>query len=341
MRFGAPLNFWLLVLAPLMAGFLVWAFVAKRRVLRRFAQWSMIEKLIANASPGRQYAKMFLLLSGLLFLVLALTEPQFGARLKMVQRRGVDVVVALDVSRSMLAEDVKPNRMERAKYQIRALLDRLEGDRVGLVVFAGQAFVQCPLTLDYGALDMLLDVVDAGTIPVQGTALGDAVRVAASCFDEDDRKHKAVVLFTDGEDHVGEPVEAAEKAAKVGVQIFAVGLGTQAGELIPASDEQGKGGFHRDRGGNPVKTSLDESTLKQMALATDGDYFRSSLGGRELDALHERLAQMDQKEFGSTRFTQYEERFQIPLLLAIACFLGEAFLGDGRRRKEEWKGRFA
>ena len=341
MRFGTPLNFWLLALVPLMAGFLVWALVAKRRALRRFAQWSMIEKLTANTSPGRQYVKMFLLLCGLLFLVLALTGPQFGAKLEIARRRGVDVVIALDVSRSMLAEDVKPNRMERAKYQIRTLLDRLEGDRVGLVVFAGQAFVQCPLTLDYGAFDMLLDVIDAGTIPVQGTAIGDAVRVATRCFDEDDRKHKAVVLFTDGEDHVGKPVEAAETAAEDGVRIFAMGLGTQAGELIPAGGEPGRGGFHRDRGGNPVKTSLDESTLKQMALATDGDYFRSSLGGGELDALHGRLAQMDQKEFGSTRFTQYEERFQMPLLLAIACFLGEALLGDGRSRKEEWKGRFA
>ena len=340
MRFGAPLNFWLLLLLPLLGLFLAWALIAKRRALMRFAQLDMMEKLIENASSGRQYWKSGLLLAGSLFLIAALAGPQFGAKLAMAQRKGVDVVVALDVSRSMLAEDVKPSRLERAKHQIGELIERMEGDRVGLVLFAGQAFVQCPLTLDYGAIRMFLEIVHAGSIPVQGTAIGDAVRVATRCFDEGDRQHKVIVLFTDGEDHVGEPVEAATAAAEEGVIIFAVGLGTQSGELIPEKEEGGLS-FHKDRQGNYVKTRLDEGTLEQMVLATDGDYFRSSLGGGELDALYEQVAQMDQKEFGSTRFTQYEERFQIPLLLALVCFFAEAFLGDGRTREKEWRGRFA
>ena len=341
MRFGTPINFWLLLVLPLLAGFLVWATIAKRRALMRFARLAMIERLTWNVSRGRQYGKAFLLLVGVLFATLALTGPQFGAKLAMAQRKGVDVVVALDVSRSMLAEDVRPNRLERAKYQIRELLEVLEGDRVGLVVFAGQAFVQCPLTLDYGAIDMFLDIIDAGAIPVQGTAIGDAVRVAARCFDEEDRKHKVIVLFTDGEDHVGEPVEAAEAAAGEGVRLFAVGMGTQTGELIPVRDEKGGVDFHRNRQGGPVKTRLDEEVLKQMVLATDGDYFRSSLGSGELESIKEQIAGMDQKEFGSTRFTQYEERFQMPLLLALICLFVEAFLGDGKSRQREWKGRFA
>jgi Ca-activated chloride channel homolog len=340
-RFGTPINFWLLLLLPLLAGFLVWATIAKRRALMRFARLAMVERLTWNVSRGRQYGKGFLLLVGVLFVALALTGPQFGAKLAMAQRKGVDVVVALDLSRSMLAEDVRPNRLERAKYQIRELLEVLEGDRVGLVVFAGQAFVQCPLTLDYGAIDMFLDIIDAGAIPVQGTAIGDAVRVASRCFDEEDRKHKVIVLFTDGEDHVGEPVEAAEAAAEEGVRLFAVGMGTQAGELIPVRGENGGVDFHRNRQGGPVKTRLDEGVLKQMVLATDGDYFRSSLGSGELEAIKEQIARMDQKEFGSTRFTQYEERFQMPLLLALICLFAEAFLGDGKSRQREWKGRFA
>ena len=340
MRFGAPLNFWLMLLLPLLGIFLAWALIAKRRALMRFAQLEMMEKLIENASSGRQYWKSALLLVGTLLLIAALAGPQFGAKLAMAQRKGVDVVIVLDVSRSMLAEDVKPSRLERAKHQIGELIERMEGDRVGLVLFAGQAFVQCPLTLDYGAIRMFLEIIHAGSIPVQGTAIGDAVRVASRCFDEGDRQHKVIVLFTDGEDHVGEPVEAATAAAEEGVRIFAVGLGTQSGELIPEQEEGGLS-FHKDRQGNYVKTRLDEGTLEQMVLATDGDYFHSSLGGGELDVLYEQVAQMDQKEFGSTRFTQYEERFQIPLLLALSCFFAEALLGDGRTREKEWRGRFA
>jgi Ca-activated chloride channel family protein len=340
-RFGTPLNFWLLLVLPLLAAFLAWALIARRRLLALFARQGLIERLTVDVSSARPYWKAWLLLSGSLFLLLSLTGPQFGAKLSMAQRRGVDVVVVLDVSRSMLAEDVKPNRLERARHQIRSLLDRLGGDRVGLVLFAGKAFVQCPLTLDYGAVEMLLDGVAAGAIPVQGTAVADAVRVAARCFDQDDRHHKVIVLFTDGEDHEGDPVKAARAAAEEGVRLFAIGLGTQTGELIPEQSGEGRGGFHKDREGKPVVTRLNESVLKQMALVTEGDYYRSSLGEGELDAIGEQVAQMDQKEFGSTRFTQYEERFQVPLLLALICFFAEALLGDGRTRQKEWKGRFA
>jgi len=341
MRFGAPLSFWLLLLLPLIVALLLWALMAKRRDLARFAELTMAEKLTRNASRGRQHLKGALRVTGTLFLILAMTGPQFGAKLAMAQRRGVDVVIALDVSRSMLAEDVKPSRLERAKHQIGELLERMEGDRVGLVVFAGQTFVQCPLTLDYGGVRMFLDIIDAGTIPVQGTAIADAVRVATRCFEEGDRQHKVIVLFTDGEDHVGRPAAAAEAAAAEGVRIFAVGLGTQTGELIPEPEEGGGLSFHKDRQGQYVKTRLDEGTLEQMVLATDGDYYRSSLGGGELESIYGQIARMDQKELGSTRFTQYEERFQIPLLLALVCLFAEAFLGDGRTREKEWRGRFA
>jgi Ca-activated chloride channel homolog len=341
MRFGHPLNFWLLLLLPLLAAFLVWAAIARRKALLRFAPLAMIGRLVQNVNQGWQYGKALLLLAGVFFLILAMTGPQFGAKLTMAPRRGVDVVIALDLSRSMLAGDVKPNRLERARQQIGELLDRLEGNRVGLVVFAGQAFVQCPLTLDHGAVRIFLGIVDAGTLSVQGTAIGDAVRVAARCFDQDDRQHQAIVLFTDGEDHVGQPLEAAKGAAEKGVRIFAVGLGTQSGELIPETEESGASGFHKDRQGNYVKTHLDERLLEEMAMATDGAYFRSTLRGEELDAIYEQIAQIDQKELGSTRFAQFEERFQIPLLLAVLCFAMEALIGDGRRRRQEWKGRFA
>ena len=341
MRFANLYNFWLLLLLPFLAAFFAWALWARRRALAHFARSPLAEKLTRNLSRGRQVGKLVLLGLGTFFAILALTGPQFGTQLEMAQRKGVDVMLVLDVSRSMQAEDVKPSRLARAKYQIRGLLDLLRGDRVGLVVFAGKAFVQCPLTTDYGAVELFLDVLDAGAIPVQGTAIGDAVQLAVRSFEEGEGQHKAIVLFTDGEDHVGQPLAAAQTAAAQGVRIFALGLGTPDGELIPTEEEGGGVSFHKDKRGQYVKTRLDESTLQDMALETGGDYFRSTLGGAELDALYGQIAEMDQREIGSTRLTRYQERFQWPLLLALCCFFAEAFLGDARVQTREWKGRFA
>ena len=341
MHFGASTSFWLLFLLPFLGVFFIWAAARKRRGLVAFVGRELAAKLTQNVSRPRQRAKYVLLVVGAFFLVLALTAPRFGTRLAMAQRRGVDVMVLLDLSRSMLAEDLKPSRLERAKYQIGRLIDRMRGDRLGLVVFAGQAFVQCPLTLDYGAVQMFLDVVGTDTVPVQGTAVADAIAVAAECFDEGDRQHKVMVLFTDGEDHTGDPLAEAERVAEEGVRIFAVGLGTPDGELIPEPESGGALSYHKDRQGQYVKTRLDEEPLSQVALAANGAYFRSSLQGGELDAIYDEIARMDQKEFGAARFTQYEERFQIPLFVALVCFLAEAWLVDRRRGEEEWRGRFA
>lgn len=341
MRFADPVWFWLLLLVPATAMLLIAGLIARRRALVRFAEWPIVQRLVENSRSGRQILKAVLLASGVLFLVLALVRPQFGTRLAIAEQRGVDVVIALDVSRSMLAEDVRPNRLKHAVLQIRALLDGLDGHRVGLVLFAGKAFVQCPLTLDYGAVEMFLDLADAGSIPVQGTAVGDAVRVATRCFAADQQRHKAIVLFTDGEDHVGDPVGEAERAAATGVRIFTVGLGSRSGELIPVREERGDVSFHRDDDGNPVKTRLDESTLQEVALAADGEYVHSSLGGSELEALIEQLNGMDRRDLGSRRLTEYVERYQIPLAMALLCFFAEALLGDGRTHPHEWRGRFA
>ena len=188
---------------------------------------------------------------------------------------------------------------------------------------------------------MFLDILGPGSISAQGTAIGDALRLATRSFDPDDRHHKAVVLFTDGEDHVGRPVEAARAAAEARVRVFAVGLGTPDGELIPQTVDGGGVSYHKDEQGNYVKTRLDEGSLQEMALETEGDYFRSTLGGKELEAIYGQIAQMEQKDIGSSRLTRYEERFQWPLLAALVCFFAEALLGDARVRSREWKGRFA
>lgn len=338
MRFAAPDYFWLLLLVPALTLFLAWALIRKRRALARFAHQAMVPRLVDHSSQAWQYVRYLLLLAGLFFLVLTLTGPQFGAKTEVHRRRGVDVMVALDVSRSMLAGDVKPSRLGRAKHQIAELLDQLEGDRVGLVLFAGHAFVQCPLTVDYGALRMFLDLADTGAVPVQGTALADAIALAARCLPESEAQDKAIVLFTDGENHLGDPKAAAEEAAAKGIRIFAVGVGSPGGDLVP---DLKTGGYHQDEQGNYVKSRLDEESLQQVARVGEGTYFRSTLGGGEVGQIHDYLSQMDQREFGATRFTRYEERFQFCLLPALLCFLAEACLPEGRRRPGEWRGRFA
>jgi len=335
-RFAAHDLFWLLLLLPLLALFLAWAGHRRRRALARFAHQAMLPRLMEGGGAARRYGRPLLLLAGTLFLILALTGPQWGARTEIGKRRGVDVMVALDVSRSMLASDVKPSRLERAKHQVAELLDQLDGDRVGLVVFAGHAFVQCPLTVDYGALQLFLDLADTQVAPVQGTALGDAIGLAARSLPEGEVHGQAIILFTDGENHLGDAVGAAREAAGGGVRIFAVGVGTPAGELIPDLK-----GYHRDEEGNYVKSRLDERTLQQVAQAGEGAYFQSTLGGGEVGRLREYLGQMDQGEFGAARFTRYEERFQWCLLPAFLCFLAEALWPEGRRRPGQWRGRFA
>ena len=240
----------------------------------------------------------------------------------------------------MRAADFKPrDRLTVAKRVIAQHVLTREGDRIGLVVFAGEAFTQAPLTHDRELLAQILEGVRTGVI-TDGTAIGDAIRLASRAFDEDDRQHKAIVLFTDGEDLVSAPLKAAETAVDAGARIFVVGLGTPAGELIPTR-EGDQVAYHKDSQGNYVKTRLDEETLRQVALISDGGYFRSSLRGGEIDRIYQEISEMDQKEMGSTQFTEYEERYQIPLALALACFVAEALIADRRRRQEEWKGRFA
>jgi Ca-activated chloride channel family protein len=252
----------------------------------------------------------------------------------------VDVVVALDVSRSMLAQDVKPSRLERARFQIAELSERLRSDRMGLVLFAGQALVQCPLTLDHSALRTYLNQADPTAVPVPGTALAEAIRLADRSYPEGSHQYKALILFTDGENFQEDPLAAARQAADRGVRIFAVGLGTPEGDLIPEGGADGRG-FHQDARGNYVKTRLAEETLQKIALTGDGAYYRSSVGGTEIGAIAEQIGHLDQRDLGTARLVQQEERFQIPLLLALACFAAEAWLSERRRGRREWQGRFA
>jgi Ca-activated chloride channel family protein len=285
---------------------------------------------VSDIKKGRRRVKAFLSLLAMAFGIVALTQPQWGYHWEEIKRLGVDIIVAIDVSESMLAEDVKPSRLERAKREVFDLIEMLEGDRIGLIVFAGTSFVQCPLTLDYGACKMFLDYIDTDLIPVPGTALADAIRTATASFSKRERKSKALILITDGEDHEGEPIEAAKEAKQEGIKIFPIGVGRKEGVPIPLRG--GSGGFKKDRQGDMVITHLDETTLQKIALETGGSYVSSVTGDMDLDKIYKEgiKQRIEQKQLKSTRKRRWEQRFQWFILCAL-LFIGLEFFVSERK----------
>ncbi len=320
---------WLLwLLVPF--GALLWLASRRRRTaLERFADKEMLAKLAPPLTSGRSMLRTGLLTLAFTALVVALAGPTWGFHWEDVERRGVDLVVALDLSRSMLAEDTKPDRLTAAKREIRDLLELLKGDRVGLVAFAGTAFVQCPLTMDYYAFELFLDEMDPDWVPVGGTDLAAAVRTSMQAFPENERSGKAVLLITDGEDHSGELQAAAEEARKEGVHVFVVGIGAPEGAPIP----DGRGGFIKQNG-KVVLSKLDEASLKELALTTDGTYVRSVAGDLDLRTLYldDLKGTRDARALASSREKRNEDRFQWALLPAILLLLFEGLTGPARSR---------
>lgn len=326
-----------LVALPL---FLALAFRAADRARRRLAAEELIPKLSHGFRPSRRRLKAFLQVAGVLFVLLALAGPRVGSREVTVKRRGIDLVIALDVSNSMLAKDVPPSRLARARREIEAFLGGLSGDRIALVAFAGDAYLQCPLTLDYGAARLFLDVVDERSVTRQGTNLGAAIRTALDAFPEGEDKYRAIVLVTDGEDQTGDGEAAAQEAARRGVRVYPIGVGSEAGEPIPLPAEEG-GGYKKDRQGQVVMTALDPESLERIALATGGEFHRATTGELELSRIHESLEKLGEKELASRSFTQYEERFQFPLGLGLLLLLIDFALPERVRPRRDWEGRFA
>ncbi|NCQ26793.1 MAG: hypothetical protein AUJ96_10175 [Armatimonadetes bacterium CG2_30_66_41] len=331
LRFANPSALHLLFLVPVLCVLLWLAFRQKRRVIEQLGNLELIRKMSVATSPRRQVAKAVLVVLATTLALLALARPQIGTKLMTVKRRGVDIVIAIDVSSSMLAEDLKPNRLEKAKREVAGLIDRLQGDRVGLVAFAGTAFVQCPLTLDYGAAKMFLDYLDTDLIPLPGTAIGKALKVATAAFDKRERKHKVIVLVTDGEDHDSKPEDAAKAAQQQGVRIYTIGMGSKLGEPIPVSNEQGQTEYKRDEKGEVVLSKLDPVTLQKIAFTTNGKYHHASQGELELQRIYEDLSKLERKQLQTRKFTQHEDRFQLLLALAIVLLVVEWAMTDRRR----------
>lgn len=318
---------------PLLVLFFVYVFHNKEKLMARFGQLDMLRKMMPGYSKKRAVWKSALFILSYIFLVIAMADPQIGTRLEEVKREGVDIIVALDVSLSMQAQDIAPSRLKKAKHEIAGLIDILQGDRIGLVAFAGMAHVQCPLTLDYSAAKLFLRMMDSDLIPVPGTALGDAIERSVKAFESKEHKHKVLILITDGEDHDTDPIKKAEQAAKEGIVIYTIGFGSPEGVPIPLYDRNGNQiGFKKDEQGNVVTSKLDVATLQKIAFITNGKYFVSSSGETELKEIYEQINKMEKKKLASRQFSQYEDRFQIFIIIALIFLLTEIFLPLRTRR---------
>jgi len=331
MRFAHPQLLWLLALTvALLAWFLGWAWRKKQSLVTQFVQSRLLAQLTIGVSAARQKLRLALIVFAVACAMLALARPQWGFEWEEAKQRGLDIVVAIDTSRSMLAEDVQPNRLARAKYGALDLMKEAKSDRLALIPFAGSAFLQCPLTLDEQAFRQSVEALEVGIIPVGGTALTEAIETALTAFKEGDN-FKILVLFTDGEDHDSGALAAAEKAAKAGLKVFTIGLGTANGELLRATDEKGVVSYIKDEQGNVVKSRLNESLLQQIATATGGFYLPLR-GANSIKTLYdEGLAPLPKSEISERLVRRYHERYQWPLALALAALLVEMFLPERKR----------
>jgi len=331
----------LLLGIPILAIFFLLVERKKTAILKRFGELELVQKLMRSRSKGFLVLRRVFFVLGYGFLILALARPQMGTKLEEVKREGIDMVVAIDLSRSMLAEDVAPNRLAKAKFELKTLIERLQGDRIGIVAFAGDAFLACPLTTDYSAALMILDALDTKIIPEQGTAIGRALEIATKAFPEEKDRQHVILLLTDGEDHIGKPVEIAESAAETGIIIYTIGIGSPSGVPIPTFNNSGmKTGLLKDNQGNVVTTKLDEMTLRRVALATNGKYYPARPGSAELDEILREIAGMEKSEIESKVFTNYEERYHWALLPALVFVILSSALPERKpkiaSRKPWW-----
>lgn len=314
-----------LILVPAAALFLMWAAARQRSALARLGDPALIRRLSDNINWRGRRLQNILRLLALALMIVALARPQWGSEVREIQQEGLQVMVALDVSQSMLAQDIKPSRLDRAKLEIGDLMQRLDGDEIGLVLFSGASFVQVPLTSDYQSALNYMDSAGPNSISRPGTVIGDAIRTAASAFDPELSSQKVLVVMTDGEDKETDPLAAAQEAAEEDVLIYTIGFGTPEGEPIPEVNQFDQTvAYKTDVEGNVVLSKLDESTLQAIAQTGNGQYYRATAGGQELDSLLAEIDQLQQAQLQSRFETRYIERYQIFLALALTVLvLGE------------------
>lgn len=319
---------WLLLLVPLVpVGYAVVRWLRRRRI-RRFGDEALVRQLMPSWSRSKGWVRIILFTLALFCFVIGLARPQIGAKLSERKTKGAEIMICLDVSNSMLAEDYSPNRLERAKLAISRITDRLQDDRIGLILFAGTSFVQLPITTDYVSAKMFLGNISTGSVPIQGTAMGDAISTAIRSFSAQSEKSRVIILISDGENHEDDPVAAAEEAAGMGIKVYTVGVGSAEGQPIPVDGE-----LLRDRDGDIVVTRLDEETLRRVARAGNGAYVHAGNEEFGLNPIISDIRKMEDEEFNSTVFEEYDEQFMYFFAIALALLVIEMLIGErGARR---------
>lgn len=300
----------------------------RRRQIRKFGDERLVNQMMPSYSKSKVWVRLILFSIGFFFFVIGLSRPQIGARLKEREIKGSEIIIAIDVSNSMLAEDYSPNRLDRAKLAVSRLVDKLRDDRIGLVIFAGTSFVQLPVTTDYVSAKMFLNSIDTGSIPIQGTALGDAITTCIRSFSEQSDKSRAIILITDGENHEDNPVEAAEMAAEMGIKVFTIGVGSPEGKPIPMNGE-----LLKDKNGEIVVTRLDEAVLQEIAAKGNGAYVRAGNSEFGLNPILDDLKKLEDETYTSVVFEEYDEQFMYFLAIALFFFVLEMLVGDRRSKR--------
>lgn len=335
-RFAHIYYFYLLSVIPVFAGLLILFILWKKRTLSRYGEWNVIRQLMPDYSVGKSVIKFILIMGSLILLIIAMAEPQTGSRLEKVKRKGIDLMICLDVSNSMMAQDIKPNRLERAKQSIVRLVDNLEGDRIGIIVFAGKAYTQLPITTDYAAAKMFTSSINTGIVPTQGTAIAEALEVAANSFGES-KHNKAIVVITDGEDHEGNVLEQADAALKKNITLYTIGMGLPEGAPIPVYNGDIQTGYRKDQEGQTIMTKLDETLLQRIASVGKGMYVRATNSETGLTKIFDDIGKIEKSEIEEKQFSDYEDRFQYFLAIALFLLILDLFIFE---RKTMWMKRF-
>lgn len=309
--------------------FVIYAMVMKmrRRRIRKFGDEALVAGLMPSYAKAKGWLGLTFFAIGFFFFAIGLSRPQIGAKLKEHETKGAEIMIVLDVSNSMLAEDYSPNRLERAKLAISRLVDKLRDDRIGLIVFAGNSFVQLPITTDYVSAKMFLSSISTESVPIQGTAIGEAIGTALRSFSAQSDRSRAIIVITDGENHEDDPVAAASQAAEMGVRVFTIGVGSPEGKMIPF-----EGDYLRDKEGNPVVTRLDESVLQDVAAAGKGLYVRAGNSEFGLNPIVDEIARMDDEEYNSIVFEEYDELYMYFFGMALFFLVLEMLIGDRRSK---------
>jgi Ca-activated chloride channel homolog len=330
-RFAHIEYLWGLLIIPILALFFIWSRYMRKQALRRFGNNQTIKDLMPLASKSRPAFKFILLMLALAFFIAGAARPQFGSKLKKVQREGVEIIIALDVSNSMMSEDIQPNRLDRAKRAISRLVDRLKDDKIGLIVFAGDAYVQLPITTDYNSAKLFLEAVNTDIVPRQGTAIGAAISLAMRSFTPGGVANKAIIIITDGENHEDDPVAAATEAAGNGMVVHTIGMGLPQGSPIPVA-RGGQTEYLRDKEGNVIITRLDEPMLEQISAAGNGIYVRANNAQVGLDVLFDEINKLQKEEMDTLVYSEYDDQFQYFFAIGLLLLFLEFVIRERKNR---------